>query len=57
MRHLVEFSNWRLDGAVPAGAFASSKAAKAKRIPFARPDANLPADATPPAEAAPAKTK
>ena len=57
MRHLVEFSNWRLDGAVPAGAFASSKAAKAKRIPFARPDANLPPDATPPAEAAPAKTK
>jgi hypothetical protein len=57
MRHLVEFSNWRLDGAVPVGAFASSKAAKAKRIPFARPDANLPPDATPPAEPAPAKTK
>jgi hypothetical protein len=47
MRHQVEFSNWQLDGAVPAGTFASSKAASARRIPFAHPDEKLPSDAAP----------
>jgi hypothetical protein len=37
-RHVVEFSNWRLDPPIPSGAFASAAAAKAKRIEFARPD-------------------
>jgi hypothetical protein len=57
MRHQVEFSNWKLNGAVPTGAFASSKAARARRIPFAHPDPNPSPGATPPAEAAPATTK
>lgn len=39
-RHVVEFSNWRLDTALPAGAFASSQAAQARRIKFASPDAS-----------------
>jgi len=43
LRHQVEFSNWQLDTAVLAGAFASPKAATATRIPFARPDAELAA--------------
>jgi len=55
MRHQVEFSNWQLDGAVPAGAFASSKAATARRIPFAHPDEKLPTSPAPPAPAAPSK--
>jgi hypothetical protein len=41
LRHQVEFSNWQLDVAVPADAFASAQAATATRIPFARPDAAL----------------
>jgi len=57
MRHLVEFSNWQIDGAVPAGAFASAKAAKAKRIPFARPDSNVSTGAMPPAAAEPVSIK
>jgi hypothetical protein len=42
LRHQVEFSNWRLDGQIPADAFASSRAATAPRIPFARPDPKPP---------------
>jgi hypothetical protein len=38
LRHQVEFSNWKLDGVAKGESFASDKAAKAKRIPFARPD-------------------
>ena len=37
-RHSVEFSNWKLDEAVPADAFTSAKLAGARKIPFARPD-------------------
>jgi hypothetical protein len=48
LRHQVEFSSWKLDGAVPAGAFASSRAAAAKRIPFAHPDPGPPMMGTPP---------
>jgi hypothetical protein len=57
MRHQVEFSNWKLNRAVPRVAFASAKAARARRIPFAPPDPSPSAGATPPAEAAPATTK
>ena len=38
LRHEVDFSNWQLDRAAAAGAFASSRAAGGKRIPFAHPD-------------------
>jgi hypothetical protein len=57
MRHQVEFSNWKLDGAVPAGTFASAKAARARRIPFAHPDEKLPSGAMAPTGAAPSTTK
>ena len=57
MRHQVEFSNWKLDGAVPAGTFASAKAASARRIPFAHPDEKLPSGAMAPTGAAPSTTK
>jgi hypothetical protein len=38
LRHQVEFSDWKLDGVAKGESFASDKAAKARRIPFARPD-------------------
>jgi len=57
MRHQVEFFNWKLDGAVPAGTFASAKAASARRIPFAHPDEKLPSGAMAPTGAAPSTTK
>jgi len=47
LRHQVDFSNWKLGVAVPAGAFASSRAAAAKRIPFAHPDSGPPSGAPP----------
>ena len=42
LRHQVDMSNWKLDGDIPAGAFASARAAAAKRIPFAHPNAGPP---------------
>ena len=57
LRHQVEFSNWKLGPAVPAGTFASASAAKAKPIPFAHPDPKPPSDAAPPAGAEPSKTR
>jgi len=57
LRHGVMFSNWKLDAAIPASAFSSSKANKAKRIPFDRPDAIIPPGVNPMAEGAPDKTK
>src|SRR5262245_13877515 len=57
LRHQVEFSNWQLGGTVPAGAFASARAATAKPIPFAHPDPKPPTDATSPAGGAPSSTK
>jgi hypothetical protein len=57
LRHQVEFFNWQLDSAVPADAFSSSSAAKAKRIPFARPDAKLPPGVQAPGEGTPSKNK
>ena len=50
LRHEVEFSDWQLDGPVAADAFASPKAATAKRIPFERPDPALPPGTTTPPE-------
>ena len=39
LRHQLELSNWQLDVAVPGDAFASTKAASAKPMPFAHPNA------------------
>jgi hypothetical protein len=41
-RHLVEFSNWRLNPVIPPGTFGSAKAESAPRMQFAAPDAKLP---------------
>jgi len=49
LRHQVDFSNWQLGVAVPAGTFGSAKAAKAKPIPFAHPDPGPPAGSAAPA--------
>jgi hypothetical protein len=46
LHHVVELSNWKLDGPVAADAFASSRAAGASRIKFSRPDPNPPPAAT-----------
>ena len=47
LRHQLELSNWKLDPALSADVFSSAKAAAAKHIKFARPDAPLPGNATP----------
>ena len=57
LRHQLEWSNWQLDIDVPADAFASTKAAGANPIAFARPDAELSAYAKPPAKVKSNKTK
>jgi hypothetical protein len=57
LRHQVEFSNWRLDGQIPADAFASSRAASAPRIPFARPDPKPPLGTGAAPEGQPSTTK
>jgi len=51
LRHAMLLSDWKLDGAIVDGAFASAKAAAATHIGFARPDAK-PAAAKAPAKAA-----
>ena len=52
LRHQADFSDWQLDGAVPADSFASARAASAKRIPFAHPGAQPPPGAGPPPQGA-----
>ncbi|HUI21252.1 MAG TPA: DUF2092 domain-containing protein [Methylocella sp.] len=43
-RHMVEFSDWKLDGSLPEdSAFAPHVTAATKRIPFGRPDSPLAA--------------
>ena len=42
LRHELELSNWKLDGAIAAETFASAKAASAGRIAFAAPTIKLP---------------
>jgi hypothetical protein len=56
-RHQMEFSNWQLDPAVAAEAFASPSAAAALRIPFKRPDPVLPPGIKPPTKGKSSKTK
>lgn len=50
LRHNLMISNWQLDRAVPADAFASSRAANAKPIPFAHPHPQPGPGAKPPAK-------
>jgi hypothetical protein len=57
LRQQVELSDWKIDGAVPADAFAATPAKNAKRIPFARPDPKVPAELQAAAKAAKAGTK
>jgi hypothetical protein len=57
LRHQVEFSDWKLDGPVPADAFASARASGATHIDFARPDPKPPAGAGPSATGTPSKSK
>ena len=47
LRHQMELSNWQLDPVVPADAFASASAAKAKPIAFAHPNAQFPSAGRP----------
>ena len=54
LRHQMELSDWWIDVDIPPGVFASSKAAAASRIPFARPDA-IPHGLAPPARRKPSK--
>jgi hypothetical protein len=43
LRHQLELSDWKIDPTLSPDVFGSSKAAAAKHIKFARPDAPLPA--------------
>ncbi len=56
LRHQMELSDWQLDLAVAADAFASSSAGAAMRIPFAPPDPKLPPGFKPPAKTKRSKT-
>jgi len=57
LRHDMDLSDWKLDVAVPADAFASKLAASAKPIAFARPDPVAMPALAPPPTAAPSKKK
>src|SRR5271167_1362795 len=57
LRHNLMLSDWRLDLAVPADAFAPANAAGAKHIPFAHPHPQPPPGAKPPAKAKPPKAQ
>jgi hypothetical protein len=57
LRHNLLLSNWQLDLAVPADAFAPTNVAGAKRIPFAHPHPQSPPGAKPPAKAKPSKAQ
>src|SRR5271169_3386735 len=57
LRHVLALSNWKLDGEIPADAFASAKAASAQRIAFARPDATDAPGMKPPPKKKPAQAQ
>jgi hypothetical protein len=57
LRHNLLLSDWKLDVAVPADAFAPTNAATAKHIPFAHPHPQLPPGAKPPAKSKPPKAQ
>jgi hypothetical protein len=56
-RHQIDFSNWQLDLAVPADAFAPTNAGSANPIAFAHPNPQTLPYAKPPAKRKPPKTK
>jgi hypothetical protein len=55
LRHVLALSNWKLDGEIPAGSFASTRAAAAQHMAFARPDAQDAPGMKPPPKKKPAK--
>jgi hypothetical protein len=57
LRHVLELSDWILDGDVPANAFVSDAANGAARIAFARPDATDAPGMKPPPKSKPSKTQ
>lgn len=57
LRQAAVFSNWKLDEEIDADAFSSSDAAKAKKIPFARPDPQPPVGAADVSRAGGERTK
>jgi len=56
LRHQLEFSNWQLDIAVPADAFASANASKANPMPFAHPNPKSVPGEKPPVKSKPSKS-
>ncbi len=56
LRHVLELSNWELDAAVPANAFASANADGAAHIAFARPDDADAPGMKPPPRSKPSRT-
>jgi hypothetical protein len=48
LRHVLELSNWELNGTVPEDAFSSAKASGAGHIAFKRPDVDTSGTAKPP---------
>jgi len=56
LRHVLELTNWKLDAAVAADAFGSPKAATAKHVAFAAPDAK-PSGMQPPPKSQTGKPK
>jgi len=57
LRHQVELSDWKIDGSIPADAFASAKSAGANRIAFANPNPTLPPGVKPLGKSKPAKSQ
>ncbi len=57
LRHNLLLSDWKLDLAVPADAFAPANAANAKHIPFAHPHPQPSPGAKPPAKSKPPKAQ
>ncbi|SOE68442.1 hypothetical protein SAMN05446635_3312 [Burkholderia sp. OK233] len=57
LRHVLQLSDWQLDPAIAADAFASDKAASAAHIAFARPDASDAPGMKPPPKTKPARTQ
>jgi hypothetical protein len=56
LRHQLELSNWHLDLAVPADAFAATSAGSATPMPFAHPNPPRPQGDKAPAKGQPAKS-
>ncbi len=52
LRHVLELSDWELNGMVPEDAFASTKAGAAARISFKRPDMDTSGNGKPPSKQA-----